>query len=96
MSVTFSALLAACLIWWFSTGAILIAVRLAERGGPTAGIWTTLAALPLLGVGAWGFWTTLHTETSQAAYTAFLSALALWGWVELSFLHGPRVSFQSS
>lgn len=88
MTPMLTALLAACLIWWFSTGAILIAVRLAERGGVNAGVWATLAALPLLLAGAWGFWTTLHVETTQADYTAFLSALALWGWVELSFLSG--------
>ena len=88
MTPLLSALLAACLIWWFSTGAILIAVRLAERKGAKAGVWTTLAALPLLLAGGWAFWTTLQVETTQAAYVAFLGALAIWGWIELSFLTG--------
>ena len=88
MSATLIALLAACLIWWLSTGAILIAVRLAERGGLKSGIWTTIAALPLVLLGAWGFWSSLHVETLASAYIAFLSALALWGWAELSFLSG--------
>ena len=45
------ALLAAVLLWWFSTGAILVAVRLAERGGKRAGLRATALGLPLLGVG---------------------------------------------
>lgn len=87
-SPVITALAAACLIWWFSTGAILIAVRLAERGGPQAGLWTTLAGLPLLVLGAWGFWASLGQDSTAGAYIGFLSALALWGWVELSFLTG--------
>ena len=87
-SPVISALLAACLLWWFSTGAILIAVRLSERGGIRSGLWTTLAALPLLLAGGWALWASLGLTTAQGAYMGFLGALALWGWVELSFLTG--------
>ena len=83
-----SAVFAACLIWWLSTGAILVAVRLAERGGQVAGLWTSIAALPLLGLGGWGYWSSVGLETTEGTYIAFLSALAIWGWVELSFLTG--------
>lgn len=83
-----TAIIAACLIWWISTGAILIAVRMSERGGRSTGYTSTLAAIPLLILGFWGFWATLDQDTSAAAYVAFLSALAIWGWAELSFLTG--------
>ncbi len=81
-------LLAAVLLWWFSTGAILVAVRLAERGGKRAGLRTTVLGLPLLGLGGWAFLTTLSDTTLVGVYGAFLGVLALWGWVELAFLTG--------
>ncbi len=84
----FVALLAAVLLWWLSTGAILVAVRLAERGGPRAGLGATLLGLPLLVVGAWAFLESLGNTSLTGAYWAFLGILALWGWVELSFLTG--------
>lgn len=84
----FVAFLAAVLLWWFSTGAILVAVRLAERGGERAGLWATVMGLPLLGVGAWAFLETLPDTSLSGVYGAFLGVLALWGWVELSFLTG--------
>lgn len=82
------ALLAAVLLWWFSTGAILVAVRLAERGGKRAGLRATALGLPLLGVGGWAFLVTLADTTLLDIYGAFLGVLALWGWVELAFLTG--------
>ncbi|MCG6884306.1 MAG: DUF3623 domain-containing protein [Silicimonas sp.] len=82
------ALLAAVLLWWFSTGAILVAVRLAERGGKRAGIRATLLGLPLLLVGGWAFLHTLSDTSLMGVYGGFLGILALWGWVELSFLTG--------
>lgn len=82
------ALLAAVLLWWFSTGAILIAVRLAERGGKRAGLRATVLGLPLLAVGGWVFLTTLSDTSLLGVYGAFLGVLALWGWVELAFLTG--------
>jgi len=82
------ALLAAVLLWWFSTGAILVAVRLAERGGKRAGFRATLFGLPLLIVGGWVFPATLSDPSLMGVYGAFLSILALWGWVELAFLTG--------
>lgn len=82
------ALLAAVLLWWFSTGAILVAVRLAERGGKRAGLRATVLGLPLLLVGGWVFLTTMPDTSLMGVYGAFLSVLALWGWVELAFLTG--------
>ncbi|MEO1140193.1 MAG: putative photosynthetic complex assembly protein PuhE [Pseudomonadota bacterium] len=82
------AALVALFVWWFSTGAILMVVRHADRAGGRMPFITTLIALPLLGLGIWGFLETLPLSSTAAAYTAFLSALAVWGWVELSFLTG--------
>ncbi len=82
------ALLAAVLLWWFSTGAILVAVRLAERGGKRSGLRATTFGLPLLLLGGWAFLQTLSDTSLTGVYGAFLGVLALWGWVELAFLTG--------
>lgn len=78
------AALSALFLWWFATGAILIVVRRAGR----AGAQVALAALPLLGLGIWGFTVTLQDTSSMGAYGGFLAALAIWGWIELAFLTG--------
>lgn len=82
------AALVALFLWWFSTGAILVAVRRAEREGGNARQWVVLMNLPFLVLGAVGFLDTLGNTSVAGAYIGFLSALALWGWVELTFLTG--------
>ncbi|SDJ29183.1 putative photosynthetic complex assembly protein PuhE [Lutimaribacter saemankumensis] len=82
------AALAALFLWWFSTGAILLVVRLADRMGGRAGAVAALAGLPLLGLGIWGYLVTLDGAGHAAAYHGFLAALAIWGWIELAFLTG--------
>ena len=78
----------ALFVWWFSTGTILMAVKYADRAGPRARMTTTLFGLPLVFMGAYGvFWSAGHTDI-LGTYVAFLSALALWGWIELAFLTG--------
>ncbi|MGR3502036.1 putative photosynthetic complex assembly protein PuhE [Pseudaestuariivita sp.] len=72
--------------WWFSTGAILFAVRLADRHG--RGAFVTVASLPILALGVWGLIYTFHDVTPMGAVWAFLSALAVWGWIEMAFLTG--------
>ncbi|MET4101642.1 putative photosynthetic complex assembly protein 2 [Roseovarius sp. MBR-78] len=79
---------AALFLWWFSTGAILVVVRLMERRGEAARRAVVVAALPVMGLGIWGYETTLGAGSAGAAYGAFLSALAIWGWIELAFLLG--------
>ncbi len=88
MTSPWIAALAALFLWWFSTGAILIAVRHADRAGLRARRVTVLAGLPVLALGIWGTAATLPLDTPSAPYLAFLSALAVWGWIELSFLTG--------
>ncbi|WP_299410076.1 putative photosynthetic complex assembly protein PuhE [uncultured Roseobacter sp.] len=78
----------ALFIWWFSTGAILWVVKSADRGGLAARKRAVLFALPFLGLGVWGYWASLHDTSGFGAYLGFVSALAIWGWVELAFLTG--------
>lgn len=82
------AALAALFLWWFSTGAILLAVRRADREGAQARLWAVLMNLPFLILGGFAFYDTLGDTSVIGVYIAFLSALALWGWVELAFLTG--------
>ncbi|RBI73127.1 hypothetical protein DQW77_09770 [Roseovarius sp. TE539] len=88
MTSPWIAALAALFFWWFSTGAILWAVRHADRRGFRARMTVTVLGLPLLGIGIWGFDATRAVATPGAAYAAFLAALAVWGWIELAFLTG--------
>ncbi len=82
------AALFAIFVWWFSTGAILWAVKRADRMDENSHLVTTLFGLPLLILGWYGLWMSSQLTTVQATYSAFLSALAIWGWIELAFLCG--------
>nr|AAF24265.1 Orf292 [Cereibacter sphaeroides] len=80
--------LSAIFVWWFSTGILLWRVRHADNRGPEAHLTSVILGLPMLFAGAWGYVHTLHDETVDGVYVAFLSALGVWGWIELSFLSG--------
>ncbi len=80
--------LSAVFLWWFSTGIILWRVKRADLGGPDDHIWSVLLGLPLLLGGVLGVHSTAGDPSVQGVYIAFLSALAIWGWIELSFLSG--------
>jgi putative photosynthetic complex assembly protein 2 len=82
------AALLALFVWWFSTGAILWRVRHADRQGGSAHLLSVVWGLPLLVGGIYGLGVSLDDATLPATYIAFLSALALWGWIELAFLSG--------
>lgn len=82
------AALFALFTWWFSTGAILWVVKNADRGGPDAHLLSGIFGLPFLAAGIWGIWLTLDLTTTAAVYGSFVSALAIWGWIELAFLAG--------
>ncbi len=82
------AALIALFVWWFSTGTILMAVKYADRAGPSVRARTTWATLPLMAAGAYGAWWSMTQTDIFGVYVAFLSALALWGWIELAFLTG--------
>lgn len=82
------AVLLAILVWWGSTGLILLLVRQADRLGGRAHLAVTLACLPVLGAGWAGLLTSAHETSALAPITAFFSAIAIWGWFELAFLCG--------
>lgn len=82
------AALVALFVWWFSTGAILVAVRHADRIGGRARLACTLLAFPLLPGGLAVLAWTAESATVGAAYAGFLAALAVWGWIEIAFLTG--------
>jgi putative photosynthetic complex assembly protein 2 len=88
MSLTVTAILAAMIIWWFSTGIILVFVRLAETSGRLGGTAATLIASPSLLIGGWLYLNTLGDTSIGGAYAGFMAALFMWGWVELAFLNG--------
>lgn len=78
----------ALFLWWFSTGAILCCVRFADRAGPVAHLRSVIFGLPFLAAGLWGLIHSAHDPSLEGVYIAFLSALAVWGWIELAFLSG--------
>jgi len=82
------AALAALFLWWFATGILLWRVHAADRGGPDQHVWSVVLSLPLFAAGALGVSATLADSSPQGVWFAFLSAMALWGWIELAFLSG--------
>ncbi len=63
-------------------------MRRADNGGPDEHLWSVLLGLPLLALGVVGFHQTLADASPTGVYVGFLSALAIWGWIELAFLSG--------
>ncbi len=88
MSSPWIAALIALFLWWFATGAILMIVKRTERAGGAAPGRAAIVSLPLLGAGLAGVVVSAGDPTVAGAYHAFLSALAVWGWIELAFLTG--------
>ena len=86
MTSPWIASLIAIFVWWFSTGAILVAVRRADRLGTHKR--TVILGLPLLVVGIWAVNASLADASVFGAYLGFAGALAIWGWIELAFLAG--------
>jgi putative photosynthetic complex assembly protein 2 len=70
--------------WWFSTGLILLLVRLPRQ-------WHhyLLAGFAVLaGIGVWGLVASARTSTWPSIYCGFVCTLLIWGWHEASFLMG--------
>ncbi|MCK0167651.1 putative photosynthetic complex assembly protein PuhE [Jannaschia sp. S6380] len=82
------AALLALFVWWFATGAILFVVRQADRAGGRAPLGAALAGLPFLSAGLVCAVLSRGDAGVPGAYAGFLSALAIWGWIELAFLTG--------
>ena len=82
-------LLIAVFAWWFSTGAILLVVRRADRTGAAAHAMTVVCCpYPCWRWGLAGLRHHRRRTGVTGVYLAFLSALAIWGWIELAFLSG--------
>jgi putative photosynthetic complex assembly protein 2 len=77
-------LLYALLVWWLSTGVILYLGRLAR---PTYR-WSMLGASALLLGALYGLAATAGQATAAGAWWAFSCAIAVWAWLEMSFLLG--------
>ncbi|KAA9006882.1 putative photosynthetic complex assembly protein PuhE [Histidinibacterium aquaticum] len=88
MSSPWIAALTALFAWWFSTGAILLVVRRSDRTGREAHAMSLVLAVPLLALGAAALIVTRESQSVAATYAGFAGALAIWGWIELSFLSG--------
>lgn len=86
MTSPWIAALIALFVWWFSTGAILLAVRRADRTGEH--LLLVLAGVPFLLIGMALVAGSLQATGVAAVYQGFLGALAVWGWIELAFLAG--------
>lgn len=80
--------IAAIFVWWFATGAILLAVRAADRIGGAAHGRALVLAVPLLALGVAGVVTSLGDAGLWGVYAGFLGALGIWGWIEMAFLTG--------
>jgi putative photosynthetic complex assembly protein 2 len=80
--------LSALFLWWFSTGAILWRVKRADLEGHEAHLWSVLLGLPLLLGGVVGAHASMADPSVGGVWVAFVSALAIWGWIELAFLSG--------
>jgi putative photosynthetic complex assembly protein 2 len=78
----------ACFLWWFLTGVILYIVNWADNKGLSYHRFVTVGLLPVLIVGLYGFLYTLKESSILSVYLSFISALSIWGWLELAFLTG--------
>lgn len=83
-----TAALVALFLWWFSTGAILLVVRRADRSGPHAHSGAVIWGLAFLVLGLVAFRVSTNGAGLASSYLGFVSAILVWGWIELAFLTG--------
>lgn len=72
------------LIWWFSTGLILYLDGLPRRTHR----WSLLGATGILIGALFGLAESRADVSVAGAYVAFTCSVAVWGWLEMSFLLG--------
>jgi putative photosynthetic complex assembly protein 2 len=70
--------------WWLSTGLIFLLGRLS----PATFRWSLLGATALLPVALWMLHTSSNSGTALGACVGFGAAIAVWAWLEISFLLG--------
>ncbi|PKU23642.1 putative photosynthetic complex assembly protein PuhE [Telmatospirillum siberiense] len=82
----------AIFLWWLSTGVI---VRLCALPKRTFG-WSLGGGFLMMVLAAYGLAQTAQTTTVLGTYLSFLCTIAIWGWIEMSFLMGyvtgPRMA----
>jgi putative photosynthetic complex assembly protein 2 len=71
-------------LWWFSTGAILYLDSLKKKTFLWSVSIMSLAAISSLFI----IYKTAQEPSSANAYIAFVAAIVVWGWIELTFLTG--------
>lgn len=74
----------AAFVWWFSTGAVLLLVGRAGRGGALK----MFSAGALLLAGLYAVAISADATTASGAYVAFTGTILLWGAQEIAFLAG--------
>lgn len=79
-----AAVLVALSIWWVSTGLILILDGRPRRTYPVS----MLGATAFLGLALFGVSYVRNDLSYWGAYIGFGCAIAVWGWLEMSFLMG--------
>lgn len=80
--------LVALFTWWFATGLILLVIRSADRTGGNAYNRAVFFSVPVLALGVAGVILSTSDAGLTGLYKGFFGALAIWGWIELSFLSG--------
>jgi putative photosynthetic complex assembly protein 2 len=70
--------------WWFSTGLILLLVRLPRHWHKGL---LAACAMPA-GLSIWGLIASADNQTPAGIYCGFVCTLVIWGWHEASFLMG--------
>ncbi|MGB0497136.1 MAG: putative photosynthetic complex assembly protein PuhE [Rubricella sp.] len=83
-----AAVLITLFLWWFSTGLILFAVSRAGRLGPQGYEAATVLSVPILALAVFGVVWSSREATLAGVSIGFVSALGVWGWIELAFLCG--------
>ena len=78
------AALCALFLWWFSTGVLLYVDHLPKKTFRRSLAVASVLAL----VGLYSLVVSSHDASVGQAYLAFVSALAVWAWHELTFLMG--------
>jgi putative photosynthetic complex assembly protein 2 len=74
----------AVLAWWFTTGVILFLDRLPRRTFRLS----MAGATAILAAAACALRSSANDATACGAYGAFICAVLIWGWLEMSFLMG--------
>lgn len=80
------------LVWWLSTGVILKLCTLPSRTFR----WSLLGASVMLMAAVYGLRHAASMSDVAGVYLSFISAIGIWGWIEMSFLMGlvtgPRIA----